>query len=173
MNRSSRAKRVTISVSRFGEVRLTFPARGRNSSVDFALSFLEERVDWVLQQKRRICNRDVVVRSQADIEALRVRAKEYLPRRLSELAGEFGFVYGRVSVRIARTKWGSCTSNNDISLSLFLMTLPPHLIDFVLIHELCHTVHHNHSAEFHSLVDRCVNGREKLLSKELRHFSPQ
>ena len=76
-----------------------------------------------------------------------------------------------VSIRASRTKWGSCSGCNHISLSLFLMTLPEHLRDYVIIHELCHTVHHNHSPRFHALVDRLVGGCEKALNKELRAFT--
>ncbi len=76
----------------------------------------------------------------------------------------------KVTIRAARTKWGSCTGRNDISLSLYLMTLPEHLRDFVIIHELCHTVHHDHSPRFHALVDRLTGGREKALARELKNY---
>ncbi len=176
INRSARAKRVSISIKANGEVRLTFPVSGRNSSVDFAMEFLESRVEWILSARIRVLRanngRDQAtpITSKAEIEALRMRAKEYLPKRLAELAVQFGFKYGSVSIRVARTKWGSCSGRNEISLSLFLMTLPSHLIDFILIHELCHTVHHNHSAQFHALVNRCVGGAEKALQAELRKY---
>lgn len=71
-----------------------------------------------------------------------------------------------------RSKWGSCTARGDINLSLYLMMLPDELIDFVLLHELCHTVHHNHSAQFHALLDRLCEGNEKALSKQLHNFRP-
>ena len=77
----------------------------------------------------------------------------------------------RQVIRASRTKWGSCTGTNNISLSLFLMTLPEHLRDFVIVHELCHTVHHDHSPKFHALVDRLVGGNEKALNRELKAFS--
>jgi len=75
------------------------------------------------------------------------------------------------ATRASRTKWGSCSGRNHISLSLFLMTLPEHLRDYVIVHELCHTVHHDHSPRFHALVDRLVGGREKALNRELRAFT--
>ncbi len=95
-------------------------------------------------------------------------AARTLPPLAYALAERFGFEVGRVTVRAARTKWGSCSARNDISLSLFLAALPRHLQEFVIIHELCHTVHHNHSAAFHALVDRCLGGRERELEGELK-----
>ena len=82
-----------------------------------------------------------------------------------------GLKYNKLTIRASRTKWGSCTGTNNISLSLFLMTLPEHLRDFVIVHELCHTVHHDHSPKFHALVDRLVGGNEKALNRELKAFS--
>ena len=109
---------------------------------------------------------------RAYTEALRAEAAEFLPARLKTLADEHGFKYGSLRIKAMRSKWGSCTSRSDINLSLYLMILPDALIDFVMLHELCHTVHHNHSQEFHALLDRVLNGREKELSTRLRKFHP-
>jgi predicted metal-dependent hydrolase len=106
-----------------------------------------------------------------DIERLRAEAKATLPVRVAELATRYGLKYGRVTIRAARTKWGSCTARGDISLSLYLMTLPEHLRDYIIIHELCHTVHHNHSPRFHSLVNELTGGRERELARELRQYT--
>lgn len=103
-------------------------------------------------------------------EAWRAEAKEYLPERVSALATEHGFQHGKVSIRNTVSKWGSCSSRNDISLSLHLMRLPDHLIDYVLLHELCHTVHKNHGPKFHQLLDEHTGGRHKALNKELRSY---
>lgn len=100
----------------------------------------------------------------------REEAKSILPLRVERLAKEFGFKYGNLSVRDSRGRWGSCSSTDDLSLSLNLMMLPDHLIDYVLIHELCHTVHKNHGRDFHSLLDRCVGGQHKALRKELKEY---
>ena len=145
-----RARRISLSVRSAGGVRLSFPCNVPRAR---ALAFLESKTD------------------PCDIEALRSAAKAELPTRVEELARLHGFRYGRVTIRASRTKWGCCTGDNNLSLSLFLMTLPPHLRDFVLLHELCHTVHHDHSPHFHALLDRLTGGNEKLLSRELRSHS--
>lgn len=165
---TARARRITLSVKPSGVVRLAFPI---GVSAKRALAFLDSRLDWVAAARERLAKRIAAAppaRTPEEIEELRRRAKAELPPRVAELAERFGFRYGRVTIRAARTKWGCCTSRNNLSLSLFLMTLPAHLRDFVLLHELCHTVHHDHSARFHALLDRCVGGREKELDRELK-----
>lgn len=101
-------------------------------------------------------------------EELRLHAKMYLPRRTEEIARECGFKYSGVKVQSSRTCWGSCSARNSINLSLFLMTQPSHLIDYVIKHELCHTVHHDHSDKFWELMDRVTDGKAHALRKELK-----
>lgn len=164
-----RSRRISLSVNSSGRIRLSYPPY---TSTKRALEFLESKVDWVEAARRKYEGRPAQPkRTRAEIEQLRAEAKRYLPARLEELSAATGLKYNNVTIRAARTKWGSCTSRNNISLSLFLMTLPRHLIDYILIHELCHTRHHNHSAQFHALVDKFLGGREKILDKELKQYS--
>ena len=127
-------------------------------------------MEWVLQMREKISKRAMqgADYTPAQIEVLRREAKRILPAMVERLAQQYGFKYGRVTIRATRSKWGCCTSRNNLSLSLFLMTLPTHLQEFVVLHELCHTVHHNHSAEFHALLDSVTGGREKELSRQLK-----
>jgi len=106
------------------------------------------------------------------IETLRKEAKHVLPKRLEELAQRCGFKYNKVSIRNASTRWGSCSGENNISLNLHLMRLPEHLIDMVLLHELCHTIEKNHSKSFWNLLDKvCDNVPAK--KKEMKAYTTQ
>jgi predicted metal-dependent hydrolase len=99
---------------------------------------------------------------------MQIEAKRILPKRLAALALQHGLQYSGVTIRQTRTRWGSCSSKKRISLSSSLMLLPDHLIEYVLLHELCHTVEMNHSERFWSLLNKVANGKARELRKELR-----
>lgn len=106
-------------------------------------------------------------------ELLRHEAKTYLPDRVAKLAAAHGFSYNQLTVKNVHTRWGSCSAQNNINLNICLMTLPEYLSDFVILHELCHTVHKNHGPQFHALLDSLVGGNEKRLDKELNKYKIQ
>ena len=92
----------------------------------------------------------IVQRFLLEIYALECR--QLLPQRVQYYAGRYGFHYGRLTFRNNISNWGSCSPENNISLNIKLMKLPDELIDYVILHELCHTVEKNHSAAFWKLV---------------------
>lgn len=104
-------------------------------------------------------------------KALRQQAKAFLPRRLKQLALNFGFNYNQLRFSSAGTRWGSCSNQKTISLNIWLMQLPFELIDYVIIHELCHTKHLNHSPEFWDLVQQC-SPNYKLHRRTLKTHQP-
>lgn len=103
--------------------------------------------------------------------ALRKEAKSYLPRRLSFLAEEHGFSFARSKITHSSSRWGSCSSSGTISLNIGMMNLPFELIDYVIIHELCHTRHMNHSTKFWDEVAK-FDPHYKTRRNELKKYSP-
>lgn len=102
-------------------------------------------------------------------ECWRTEAKDYLPVRLGHLADYNGFQYNRVFIRNNRSRWGSCSAKNNINLNLHLMRLPGELIDYVLVHELVHTRHKNHSREFWDKLESCIMDA-RILDRELKKY---
>ena len=106
----------------------------------------------------------------AIIRALKKSAQTYLPPLLDELAEHYGFKYKRVKITGSKSRWGSCSAIGSINLSCYLMLLPPHLMDYVLLHELTHTKEMNHGPKFWEILDDLTEGRAKSLRAELKNF---
>ncbi len=102
---------------------------------------------------------------------LRKQAKAYLLRRIDFLAEKHGFYFEKLRFSHTSTRWGSCSSSGTISLNIALMNLPHHLIDYVIIHELCHTRQMNHSEKFWAEVSKYCPDYKKCV-QEMKQFSP-
>ncbi len=103
-------------------------------------------------------------------KTLRSEAKRVLPRRIRLLAAKYDFKYKTIKINNSKSRWGSCSSNGNINLSLSLMLLPDHLIDYVLLHELCHTIELNHSDRFWNLLNTVTDNKALSLRKELKGY---
>lgn len=107
----------------------------------------------------------------ASIRALRKEAEQLLPQRLQQLAALTNFSYASVNVKQLKSRWGSCTAKQEITLNLYLMQLPWHLIDYVLLHELTHTKVMRHGAPFWKELERHAPLAKKL-RKEIGNYQP-
>ncbi len=103
-------------------------------------------------------------------EAMRLEAKRVLPHKVNQFCGQYGFRVNQVFIKNLKSRWGSCSSVNNINLNLHLMRLPDHLADYVVLHELCHTVEKNHGPGFWRLLDSVCGQRARHLAKEMRQY---
>ena len=166
---NSRARRFVFRCTEEGLV-CTLPVRARHSDLLRAIEQLRPRLKAMQERAAARCaNRQHFTSSQ--IEDLRKQAKMVLPLRLKDLSAVRGLRFQKVSIHKSRTRWGSCSSKGNISLSLYLMLLPPHLQDYVMQHELTHLVEMNHGPRFWALLDEATAGKSLLLRAELKKYS--
>lgn len=104
------------------------------------------------------------------LQIYKTECSRFLPERVRHYAGKFGFKFTRLSFRNNVSNWGSCSHDNNISLNIKLMKLPDEIIDYVILHELCHTVEKNHSDKFWKLVRSVCPDFEKR-RRELRNYN--
>ena len=155
LRKSLRSRSISIRVH---------PVKGVSVSVPYivpysaAVAFFQTRRQWVLETmaKQRERFKDVAMPSAEEIESLRRQAKAQLPPRLAELADRYDFLYNRVAIKHNASNWGSCSAKGNINLNLNIVRLPKVLQDYVLLHELCHLRHHDHSHAFHLLLEHVL-----------------
>lgn len=171
LERSKRARRIVLSVKANGIVRVAVPM---GVTFRHAAKFAQDKSDWIIkhQHKLETLPPNPVRLSLTELGIDAVQASKKLAKRLLQLAQNNGYVFNRLSFRNQKTIWGSCSARNNISLNIKLILLPEELIDYVLFHELVHTVHKNHSKSFWQELDGLV-GNAKVLDKKLKEFRIQ
>ena len=164
--KSRRAKRVIISVRISKGARVAVPTR---TSFQKALEFVYLKKEWILKHLAKIEQNENRKKAFVDrfLAINKADTRKRLTDRLYHLAKEHGFTCNNVSIREQRTRWGSCSHKNNISLNLKLVLLPKELIDYVILHELVHTRIHNHSKKFWTEIDS-YTGNGKDMTKRLR-----
>lgn len=149
----SRRKTLAVEVTREGTVVVRAPLRCPQKTVD---AFVESRRDWIAgamqRQKARAAAHPSL--TEAEAEALRQKAKAYIPGRVACWAQRMGLQPTAVKITSARTRFGSCSSRGSLCFSLYLMQYPPGTIDAVVVHELCHLRHMDHSPAFYAEMAR-------------------
>ena len=161
---NTRARRI-IMRAEVGGLRVTAPFYATKTDIISAINKFRE----TLKQKQNNMQ-EVKQPTAEEIETLRKSAKTILPQKVAELAARHGFTYQGLKIQSSKTRWGSCSGRNSINLSLYVMRLPEHLQEYVILHELCHTVHHDHSPHFWALMDKVTGGKAHQLNKEIKNY---
>ncbi len=123
--------------------------------------FVESHMDWIMkqQQKQREAaqaREEIQPLSETELSQLAKEARRVLTARCAYYAPLVGVRYGRISIRHQKTKWGSCSSKGNLNFNCLLMLTPEPVRDYVVVHELCHRKHMNHSPAFWAEVERVL-----------------
>ncbi len=167
---SAKAKRISISIRPPDRIRVAVPC---GVSLSLARSAVVEKKSWIRKILLKFASMPAKQheRGFSSHENVPREAAEGLINRLDELARQHGFRYTRVTVRNQKTRWGSCSTANTISLNITLALLPEELRDYVLLHELVHTRHHHHQPEFWREL-KAILPDALLLRKKLKGYVP-
>ena len=161
--KNNRAKRIIISLKP-GYVRVVIP---RMQSLKNAKQFVESKLDWIKKNKRHMDSQVEKKNKLPEID--RKVARKVLCKRIAELAQAHSFNYNRISIRKQKTRWGSCSTKDNINLNANLLHLPSELIDYVLLHELVHTRVKNHGPDFWNELDTVVPNA-KQVDQRLKNY---
>ena len=164
--RSKRARNLRITIDPTPAITVTVPS---NRSLKYAEEFVQSKQAWIQKHLRsmQLSQRNQPVQPKLSQDELN-QAQDELFSRLDYFSRKHDLPYNRAAFRCQKTKWGSCSSQDNISLNINLAFLPAHLQDYVLLHELCHIRHKNHSKAFWTQLDRYCDGRAKEYAKELK-----
>jgi hypothetical protein len=157
--RVRRARRYVLRMRPDGTLRVAVPPFG---NLGDAAAFVQSQREWIERERTKVLRAMAQQPPSEELAALRKRARRELPEQLRALATRHGFSVGRVSVRNQRTLWGSCSRRQEsVSLNWRLIRMPDSVRDYILLHELAHLRHANHSRQFWKLVESmCPEYRE-------------
>ncbi len=164
--RSPRAKYQRITVRPDKTITVTIP---RGGSLSEANQFLKSKSSWIQKQLQKT-DQHTQCRDLPELDVDLEEAQINLFHRLDEFSEKYNFPYNRSGFRCQKTRWGSCSGKNNISLNVNIVFLPEELQDYVLLHELVHTKVKNHSRKFWAELDKYTQGQAKELSKELKKY---
>ena len=146
-------KTIAIQIKSDGQVVVRCPKRMR---IEEARRFVESKADWI---EKHLANRqaqNVAKYTPQEIEQLREQARKLVAERVKHFAPIVGVTYGQIAIRTQHTRWGSCSSKGNLNFNCLLALVPPEVLDYVVVHELCHRKELNHSARFWNEVERIL-----------------
>ena len=143
----SRRKTVAIQITPQGRVLVRCPMKMAKRDID---RFVEDKHGWI--EKHLAAITPVQPLTPQQLQDLALLAKADLPQRVAHFAPLVGVSYGRITLRAQRTRWGSCSGKGNLNFNCLLMLAPENVRDYVVVHELCHRLHMNHSPAFWAAV---------------------
>lgn len=156
----SKRRTLAIEITPDAKVLVRAPYRVPQARI---YQFVQEKSDWIekhlqqaLERKRLAEQQQCEQRTPEDIRVLTERAQREIPPKVAEYAERIGVTYGRITIRNQKTRWGSCSSKGNLNFNCRLMSAPEEVLDYVIVHELCHRKEMNHSPRFWREVGRVL-----------------
>ena len=151
--RSSR-RTISVQIAPSGEVLVRCPRRMSNADIR---RFVESKSGWIEKHlEKRTAAARLPAFSDGQLQALASQARQTVPERVAYFAPLVGVTYGRITIRSQHTLWGSCSGKGNLNFNCLLMLTPPEVLDYVVVHELCHRKEMNHSARFWAEVEHVM-----------------
>jgi len=156
-----RSKRKTLAIEIRPDMRVVVRAPEKIPQNEI-IKFVEEKQNWIkkhlvqmyFKAEENKKQKKVPALTNADIEKLCQKALSVIPDKVKYYAEIMGVTYGRITIRNQKTRWGSCSSKGNLNFNCLLMLMPDKVLDYVVVHELCHLKQMNHSKKFWKEVER-------------------
>ena len=149
-------KSIAIHLTPYGEIVVRCPKWLPDSKIR---EFVESKRDWI--QTHLPKEPPLPPFTPEEVRAMADRALAVIPGRVAHFAPLVGVSYGRITIRNQRSKWGSCSSKGNLNFNCVLMLAPPEVVDYIVVHELCHRKEMNHSPRFWAEVERVIPNYRK------------
>lgn len=166
----SNRKTLAIQINPDLSVTVRAPMYAPQSDIERILrekeSWIQKHIEKIREQeanKKEIQGESVESEylTNEEIKKLADKALQHIPKRISYYAKQIGVTYGKITIRNQKTRWGSCSSKGNLNFNCLLMLAPPEIIDYVVVHELCHRKEMNHSKNFWREVEKILPDYKK------------
>lgn len=168
IRRNIRARRMIITVYPDKGVVVTVPRKVSRFFIDRAV---RKKSSWILKTIAKLHTHTTLrfpaVGDKKSFRHYREFARVLAHDRIRELNAGYNFSFNRISIRNQKSRWGSCSKQGNLNFNYRIVLLPAHLVDYIMVHELCHLQELNHSPRFWDLVSRTIP-HHRACRRELR-----
>ncbi len=159
----SKRKTISIEIKKDAAVVVRVPYFMKDAEIQ---NFLKEKESWIIEHLKRVEEQslrtaEVQKLTMDEVNELAERALQKIPERVRYYAKIMNVQYGRITIRNQKTRWGSCSGKGNLNFNCLLMLAPENVLDYVVVHELCHLIEMNHSKAFWDQVERVMPDYKK------------